>query len=141
MTTTAGTKSISLTHKAIEDLLKLPSLVIHWDDRWRTNWAEWKDGEASSTAWYDDRRSLEQKLLLMQAYHLKGFAAWRLGMEDPAFWSLALDFEPKPAKPRFPGAEGQSDRRCPSHDTHGRSDLASRLSAQRGPLTLNANRG
>lgn len=99
MSTPAGTRSISLSHKEIEEILKTPSLVTHWDDRWRTTWSEWKDGDASSTAWYDDRRSLEEKLKLMQAYHLKGFAAWRLGMEDPAFWPLALDFETKPAKP------------------------------------------
>ncbi len=38
------------------------------------------------TAWFDDARSLREKLKLVQIDHLRGYAAWRLGVEDPEFW-------------------------------------------------------
>jgi spore germination protein YaaH len=61
-----------------------------WDERWRTPWFQYHDDTGLHTGWYEDIRSLEAKLELMQKYHLRGFAAWRLGVEDPAFWSLAF---------------------------------------------------
>jgi spore germination protein YaaH len=59
-----------------------------WDERWRTPWFQYSDDSGLHTAYYEDSRSLEAKLELMQKYHLRGFAAWRLGVEDPGFWTL-----------------------------------------------------
>jgi spore germination protein YaaH len=60
-----------------------------WDERWHTPWFQYSDDSGLHTGWYEDSRSLEAKLELMQKYHLRGFAAWRLGVEDPAYWTLA----------------------------------------------------
>ncbi len=60
-----------------------------WDERWRTPWFQYSDAAGVHTGWYEDSRSLDAKLELMRKYHLRGFAAWRLGVEDPAFWTLA----------------------------------------------------
>jgi spore germination protein YaaH len=60
-----------------------------WDERWRTPWFQYSNDAGLHTGWYEDSRSLEAKLELMQQYHLRGFAAWRLGVEDPGFWTLA----------------------------------------------------
>jgi len=60
-----------------------------WDERWRTPWFQYSDASGVHTGWYEDSRSLDAKLELMRKYHLRGFAAWRLGVEDPAFWTLA----------------------------------------------------
>jgi spore germination protein YaaH len=59
-----------------------------WDERWRTPWFQYSDDSGLHTGWYEDSRSLEAKLELMQKYRLRGFAAWRLGVEDPGFWTL-----------------------------------------------------
>jgi len=59
-----------------------------WDQRWRTPWFQYSDATGVHTGWYEDSRSLDAKLELMRKYHLRGFAAWRLGVEDPAFWTL-----------------------------------------------------
>jgi spore germination protein YaaH len=64
-----------------------------WDEQSRTTWFEVKDGDRQRTAWFDDSRSLSEKLSLMQLYHLRGFATWRLGVEDPQFWPMAAQFE------------------------------------------------
>ena len=40
------------------------------------------------TVYYEDQRSLRGELDLMSRYHLRGYAAWRIGDEDPAFWTI-----------------------------------------------------
>jgi spore germination protein YaaH len=60
-----------------------------WDERWRTPWFQYNSDSGLHTGWYEDSMSLEAKLELMQKYHLRGFAGWRLGEEDPNFWTLA----------------------------------------------------
>jgi len=62
-----------------------------WDERWRTPWFQYSDTDGLHTGWYEDSRSLQAKLALMEEYRLRGFAAWRLGVEDPAFWTLLLE--------------------------------------------------
>ena len=66
--------------------MKTPASERHWDDLFRTTWFQLREGETLRTAWFDDARSLREKLKLVQLYHLRGYAAWRLGVEDPEFW-------------------------------------------------------
>ena len=68
-----------------------------WDERWRAPWFQYSDADGVHTGWYENSRSLEAKLGLMEEFHLRGFAAWKLGVEDPAFWSLSsLKERPQP---------------------------------------------
>jgi spore germination protein YaaH len=64
-----------------------------WHERWRAPWFQYSDEIGLHVGWYEDNRSLEAKLELVQKYHLRGFAAWRLGLEDPEFWTLAFTHE------------------------------------------------
>jgi spore germination protein YaaH len=91
--TSQGATSRSLAYKDLEPYLGSNGSEPRWDERWRTTWFQMRDGEAQRTAWFDDYRSLREKLDLMQLYRLRGFAAWRLGVEDPQFWALAAQFE------------------------------------------------
>jgi len=45
-------------------------------------------GGGSSQTWFDDADSLARKLAPVTTLGLAGAAAWRLGFEDPAFWSV-----------------------------------------------------
>lgn len=36
--------------------------------------------------WFEDARSLQEKICLVNTYGLKGVAAWRLGQEDTSIW-------------------------------------------------------
>jgi spore germination protein YaaH len=84
---TAGvTKSHSLAYKDLGHFLEDPTIERHWDDLLRTAWFQLREGETLRTVWFDDARSLREKLKLAQLYHLRGYAAWRLGVEDPEFW-------------------------------------------------------
>jgi len=40
--------------------------------------------------WFENSDSLKAKLNLVSAHNLAGWGAWRLGQEDPNFWSLAV---------------------------------------------------
>jgi len=44
--------------------------------------------DGSLTTYFDDADSLARKVALVHTYGLAGVAAWRLGFEDPQFWSL-----------------------------------------------------
>lgn len=92
-----GTMSNSLAFRDFRTLLDRPGTQLRWDERWRTTWLQFRDGNAEHTAWFDDLRSLRQKLQLVERYRLRGFAAWRLGAEDPQFWPALAEFHRKVA--------------------------------------------
>lgn len=83
------TSAHSLSFDDAQDRMEQFSVAGLWDERWRTPWFQYSDADGLHTGWYENSRSLEAKLALMQEFHLRGFAAWRLGVEDPAFWSLS----------------------------------------------------
>jgi spore germination protein YaaH len=87
--TASGTLSRLVTYGDISPLLARPGLVIEWDKRWRAPWFQYREASELHTVWYDDSRSYKEKLQLVREYRLRGFAAWRLGTEDPQFWSVA----------------------------------------------------
>ncbi|MGO8790912.1 MAG: glycosyl hydrolase family 18 protein [Terriglobia bacterium] len=84
--TSGGTAVHSLAYKDLKPFLEEPDSDQHWDDVLRTTWFQLREGETLRTAWFDDARSLRAKMALVPLYHLRGYAAWRLGVEDPEFW-------------------------------------------------------
>jgi spore germination protein YaaH len=86
--TARATTARSFAYKDLKHFLDDPSSDQHWDDPSRTTWVQLRDGDTVRTAWFDDARSLREKLKLVQLYHLRGYAAWRLGVEDPGFWQI-----------------------------------------------------
>jgi len=84
--TSRGATSRSLAYKDLQQFLADPASERHWDDLLRTTWFQLREGETLRTAWFDDTRSLREKQKLVQLYQLRGYAGWRLGVEDPQFW-------------------------------------------------------
>ena len=107
--TASGTLSRSVTYSSISPLLARPDIEVQWDKRWRVPWFQYREGPEFHTVWFDDSRSYKEKLQLVREYNLRGFAAWRLGTEDPQFWSVAAAAK----KPRGTGPRGprKSQRR------------------------------
>jgi spore germination protein YaaH len=105
LTSPQGTTSSSLGLKDVKPLLDKFRLEPQWDDGGRTAWFQVQDGDTQRTAWFDNTRSLREKLKLMQSYRLRGFAAWRLGVEDPDFWPMAAEFRQPPAAPSATAAK------------------------------------
>ncbi|HXH48597.1 MAG TPA: glycosyl hydrolase family 18 protein [Terriglobia bacterium] len=69
-------------------LLNRLSLTPRWDERHRSPWFEYRTSGTVNRVWYENARSIQEKLRLLDQYQLRGFAAWRLGMEDPRIWSM-----------------------------------------------------
>ncbi|MGA3324047.1 MAG: glycosyl hydrolase family 18 protein [Terriglobia bacterium] len=84
--TPGATTAHSLAYKDLSQFLADPGSERHWDDTSRTTWFQLREGGTLRTAWFDDARSLHEKLKLVQLDHLCGYAAWRLGVEDPELW-------------------------------------------------------
>jgi spore germination protein YaaH len=84
--TSLGSSVHSITYKDLKRYRDDPASEHYWDDLFRTTQFRLRDGDTVRTAWFDDARSLREKLKLMQLDHLRGYAAWRLGVEDPEFW-------------------------------------------------------
>jgi len=89
--TSHATTAHSLAYKDLKSFLEDPASERHWGELARTTWFQLRDGETLRTAWFDDARSLREKLGLAPLYHLRGYAAWRLGVEDPGFWQGSID--------------------------------------------------
>ncbi len=116
--TSKGTTSRTLAYKDVKPRVTNPG--PRWDPRWRTTWFEVRQGNGKRTAWFDDSRSLREKLNLMRSYRLRGFAAWRLGVEDPGFWPMAARFEKEEPAIRKARVTGR-DARPAAHAGSGRS--------------------
>jgi spore germination protein YaaH len=69
-------------------LLNRLSLTPRWNERHRSPWFEYRTSGTVNRVWYENARSIQEKLRLLDEYRLRGFAAWRLGMEDPRIWSM-----------------------------------------------------
>jgi spore germination protein YaaH len=91
-----GTSSRALAHRDVRALLERPGLEVRWDERWRSPWFRFEEDSALRTVWFEDARSLKEKLQFVRDYLLRGFAAWRLGSEDPGFWPLATEMRGRP---------------------------------------------
>jgi spore germination protein len=69
-------------------LLNRLSLTPRWDEKHRSPWFEYQASGTVRSVWYENARSIQEKLKLLERYRLRGFAAWRLGMEDPRIWPM-----------------------------------------------------
>ena len=56
-----------------------------------------QDDQGSHTLWFENAKSLREKVKLVKRYRLLGFSAWRLGCEDPAAWKRSFPKAPRMA--------------------------------------------
>jgi spore germination protein YaaH len=66
--------------------LAVPGARVDYDFNAQTPYVLSPNG--SLITYFDDADSLARKVALVHTYGLLGIAAWRLGFEDPGFWSL-----------------------------------------------------
>jgi spore germination protein YaaH len=76
----------SLTYPEAISRLQNAGARVTYDFDAQTPYIVSADG--STVTYFDDADSLARKIALVSQDHLAGIAAWRLGFEDPAFWSL-----------------------------------------------------
>ena len=78
-----------VSESSFREVASLASRVaasLRWHPLHRSPWLEFEGEDCRSVVWFENSRSLLEKLKLVRKYRLAGFSAWRLGQEDPAFW-------------------------------------------------------
>jgi spore germination protein YaaH len=83
-----GFQARTMPYPETQALLERLSLKPRWDEKRRSPWFKYTTSGTVRSVWYEDARSIQEKLRLVEEFHLRGFAAWRLGLEDPRIWSI-----------------------------------------------------
>lgn len=78
-----------VTYKQAVDRAKKYNATIVYDEDSVTPKYDYVDENGDNhEVWYEDARSIKAKIRVAWAYGIKGIALWRLGMEDPAVWTM-----------------------------------------------------
>lgn len=75
-------------YEGIKNVLKKYKVKPGYSKRQRVPYLEFKKSGKAYTLWYENGRSLQEKIGLIRTYHLHGFSAWALGLEDPHVFSV-----------------------------------------------------
>ncbi|WP_342430099.1 glycosyl hydrolase family 18 protein [Neobacillus sp. FSL H8-0543] len=85
--TTANETLYSSHAMLMGQITKYKAKVI-WDSRSQTPHFSYVDKKHHShQAWFENSHSLRFKLNLVEKYNLRGIGIWRLGLEDPMYWT------------------------------------------------------
>lgn len=103
-----GPPAEGVSYGQVMDRIATASGVVEqgFDNDSGTPWVKYEDAEGNKhEVWYEDSRSLELKFDQALDHRVAGFAAWRIGHEDPDIWRLIANME-TPATPVDPPGDG-----------------------------------
>ena len=100
------TRARSLSSQEAIALAVRYGVAISYDETAQSPWFRYTDGEGvEHEVWFEDARSLEKKLLLIQEYGLLGTGIWNLMRPFSQLWLLLgalFDMDqPLPSQPAF----------------------------------------
>ena len=72
-----------LTHRYTKEFAEGNKIKPVWDEATQSYFADWKVNGIRRRVWLEEKRSLREKLKLIQKYHLSGSAWWRYEFEYP----------------------------------------------------------
>jgi hypothetical protein len=78
----------ALLYEEVAELATLYKVNILWDEEDKAPHFNYSAGGEFHEVWFNNGRSLEPKLGLVQEYPLGGIAIWRLVGEDPDNWTI-----------------------------------------------------
>ena len=85
--TTAGKAKYSSYEELMGQKTKYKAKV-KWDSQSETPHFSYVDhNQHSHQVWFENSKSLRYKLNLVEKYNLRGIGIWRLGLEDPQYWT------------------------------------------------------
>ena len=80
-------KAKGLTFTQVQSLIKKYNPKIVWDANAKTNYFSYRDGSINHTVWYENNRSVSEKISLFNDIGIENIAFWPLGDEDPLIWT------------------------------------------------------
>ena len=87
-----GLKASTLTMTAQNDWINRTGVTPVWLDEFCQNYAEYQVEDTVYQCWLEDVDSIRVKLQVMQNQGIKGVAAWKLGLENPAVWDVIAEY-------------------------------------------------
>lgn len=85
---TTADKAVYSSYAQLMDRKKKYKAKVIWDSRSQTPHFSYLDKEQHShQVWFENSDSLRFKLKLVEKYNLRGIGIWRLGLEDPMYWT------------------------------------------------------
>ncbi|MFK9092607.1 glycosyl hydrolase family 18 protein [Bacillus salipaludis] len=85
---TTSDKAMYSSYAQLMDQKTKYKAKVTWDSRSQTPYFSYADEEHHNhQAWFENSHSLRFKLDLVEKYNLGGIGIWRLGLEDPMYWT------------------------------------------------------
>lgn len=79
-------KATGLTFTDVGKLIKKYQVTLSWDEKAKSPFLQYQN-EEKHTVWFENAASVSEKIKLAKQAGLGGVSFWRLGGEDPLFWS------------------------------------------------------
>lgn len=84
----SGTTSRAVGMQAAIDDLNANGAVALWDDTVGQYFGSYEKNDSVVKIWFEEDKSIEEKMKLYEKYHLAGVAGWKLGLEKPSVWPV-----------------------------------------------------
>lgn len=75
-----------LTQKYTKDFIRRHHIIPKWREAERQYHLDWREKGVRCEVWFEEEKSLGEKLSLLAKYDLAGAAFWRCGFEDPSLY-------------------------------------------------------
>ena len=63
--------------------------TVSWDETSAAAWFRYTSGGTRHTVWFENARAMASKVQLAKEAVARGVTIWKLGDEDPGFWTSA----------------------------------------------------
>lgn len=83
----AGVTGTGVSYAWGMHLLERAGATVQWDSTQKSTYGIAPTGPTNAWLYLSDARSLAAQTALITEYHLRGFSAWVLGMEDARIWN------------------------------------------------------
>lgn len=75
-----------------EQYAKDKGMDVYWNTEVSQNYGEISTETGTEKIWFEDEKSLEEKMKLVDKYQLAGAAAWKLGFERAGVWDIFSNY-------------------------------------------------
>ena len=82
----ADKKAQGLSFHQVMKLKERYSSRVEWDQESQTPFFKYRKQGQAHEVWFENGKSLQKKIKLIENYELGGIVFWRLGLEDMALW-------------------------------------------------------
>lgn len=82
------TKSRAVGMQAAIDNMQQNGAAAVWDEETGQYYCSYETSDGIVKIWFEEERSLGEKMKLYSKYKLGGVAEWKLGLEKPTVWSI-----------------------------------------------------